>query len=229
MAARERTPEHGLAQAVMAASTASSRKTGSVSTSSTFRPSAGMERSGGRKCRSSQAHCRAKEPRKRFSSPPLDSPWIEPCGNRTVEASRVEPSANCHRSGARGAIAGDVFKTRKGLRIEIGNTDAEGRVILCDAPACAAEGKPALIIDLAALNGAARVALGRPRGRADVHGLPVRPFVWMQFASVAPPSAARLSDPRASRRRSGAREPRSPSSARYDTRCHWNSHTSHPV
>ena len=56
--------------------------------------------------------------------------------------------------------AGDVFKTRNGLHIEIGNTDAEGRVILCDALAFAAEGKPALIIDLATLTGAARVALG---------------------------------------------------------------------
>ena len=55
---------------------------------------------------------------------------------------------------------GDVFKTRKGLHIEIGNTDAEGRVILCDALAYAAEGKPELIIDLATLTGAARVALG---------------------------------------------------------------------
>ena len=55
---------------------------------------------------------------------------------------------------------GDVFKTRKGIHIEIGNTDAEGRVILCDALAYASEGKPALIIDLATLTGAARVALG---------------------------------------------------------------------
>jgi leucyl aminopeptidase len=55
---------------------------------------------------------------------------------------------------------GDVFKTRKGLHIEIGNTDAEGRVILCDALAYGAEGKPELMIDLATLTGAARVALG---------------------------------------------------------------------
>ena len=55
---------------------------------------------------------------------------------------------------------GDVFKTRKGLHIEIGNTDAEGRVILCDALAYGAEGQPALMIDLATLTGAARVALG---------------------------------------------------------------------
>jgi leucyl aminopeptidase len=44
---------------------------------------------------------------------------------------------------------GDVFKTRSGLHIEIGNTDAEGRVILCDALAYAAEAQPDLIIDLA--------------------------------------------------------------------------------
>ncbi len=55
---------------------------------------------------------------------------------------------------------GDVFKTRKGIHIEIGNTDAEGRVILCDALAYGAEHKPALMIDMATLTGAARTALG---------------------------------------------------------------------
>jgi leucyl aminopeptidase len=55
---------------------------------------------------------------------------------------------------------GDVIKTRSGLHIEIGNTDAEGRVILCDALAYAVEAKPALLIDLATLTGAARIALG---------------------------------------------------------------------
>jgi leucyl aminopeptidase len=55
---------------------------------------------------------------------------------------------------------GDVIKTRKGIHIEIGNTDAEGRVILCDALAYGAEGKPDLMIDMATLTGAARVALG---------------------------------------------------------------------
>jgi leucyl aminopeptidase len=55
---------------------------------------------------------------------------------------------------------GDVVRTRKGLTIEIGNTDAEGRVVLCDAMAYAVEGKPDLMIDLATLTGAARVALG---------------------------------------------------------------------
>ena len=55
---------------------------------------------------------------------------------------------------------GDVIATRKGLSVEIGNTDAEGRVVLSDALALAAESKPAIIIDFATLTGAARVALG---------------------------------------------------------------------
>jgi leucyl aminopeptidase len=54
----------------------------------------------------------------------------------------------------------DIVRTRKGLTVEIGNTDAEGRLILCDALAEAATEKPALLIDLATLTGAARVALG---------------------------------------------------------------------
>lgn len=54
----------------------------------------------------------------------------------------------------------DVLKTRKGLTIEVGNTDAEGRLILCDALAEADAEKPALLVDFATLTGAARVALG---------------------------------------------------------------------
>jgi leucyl aminopeptidase len=54
----------------------------------------------------------------------------------------------------------DVISTRKGHSVEIGNTDAEGRVILCDALAEADSEKPDLIIDAATLTGAARVALG---------------------------------------------------------------------
>ena len=54
----------------------------------------------------------------------------------------------------------DIFKTRKGLTVEIGNTDAEGRLVLCDALAEAVTEDPALIIDMATLTGAARVALG---------------------------------------------------------------------
>mgnify|MGYP001810244767 CR=1 FL=1 len=55
---------------------------------------------------------------------------------------------------------GDVLPTRKGVSVEIGNTDAEGRLILCDALAEAAREKPDLLIDLATLTGAARTALG---------------------------------------------------------------------
>ena len=55
---------------------------------------------------------------------------------------------------------GDVLKSRKGLTVEIGNTDAEGRLVLGDALAKAAEGEPELILDFATLTGAARVALG---------------------------------------------------------------------
>ncbi|MBC8158954.1 MAG: leucyl aminopeptidase family protein [Alphaproteobacteria bacterium] len=54
----------------------------------------------------------------------------------------------------------DVISTRKGLSVEIGNTDAEGRLILADALAEAASQKPRFIIDFATLTGAARVALG---------------------------------------------------------------------
>ena len=55
---------------------------------------------------------------------------------------------------------GDVLPTRKGLTIEIGNTDAEGRVILSDALTEAVMEKPEVIIDFATLTGSARVALG---------------------------------------------------------------------
>ena len=55
---------------------------------------------------------------------------------------------------------GDVLKSRKGLTVEIGNTDAEGRLVLADALALADEEVPDLLIDMATLTGAARVALG---------------------------------------------------------------------
>jgi len=54
----------------------------------------------------------------------------------------------------------DVFPSRKGLTVEIGNTDAEGRLVLADALTLACEEKPDLLIDLGTLTGAARVALG---------------------------------------------------------------------
>ena len=62
-------------------------------------------------------------------------------------------SANAYRPS-------DVLATRKGLSVEVGNTDAEGRLILCDALALADEERPDLLIDMATLTGAARVALG---------------------------------------------------------------------
>jgi leucyl aminopeptidase len=55
---------------------------------------------------------------------------------------------------------GDVIETRKGLSVEIGNTDAEGRVVLSDALAFACEKQPDLVIDFATLTGAARIAMG---------------------------------------------------------------------
>lgn len=55
---------------------------------------------------------------------------------------------------------GDVLASRKGISVEIGNTDAEGRLILADALALADEDAPDLVIDMATLTGAARVALG---------------------------------------------------------------------
>ena len=54
----------------------------------------------------------------------------------------------------------DIVRARKGLTVEIGNTDAEGRLILCDALAEASTEKPELLVDMATLTGAARVALG---------------------------------------------------------------------
>ena len=84
---------------------------------------------------------------------------------------------------------GDVYRSRKGLSVEIGNTDAEGRLILADALALACEDEPGLVIDFATLTGAARVALGPDlpafftdhESLADAvmrHGGAVRDPVW---------------------------------------------------
>jgi leucyl aminopeptidase len=54
----------------------------------------------------------------------------------------------------------DVYKSRKGLAVEVGNTDAEGRLVLADALALADEERPELLVDMGTLTGAARVALG---------------------------------------------------------------------
>lgn len=55
---------------------------------------------------------------------------------------------------------GDILRSRKGLSVEIGNTDAEGRLVLGDALTRAGEARPGLVIDFATLTGAARVAVG---------------------------------------------------------------------
>ena len=54
----------------------------------------------------------------------------------------------------------DVYRSRKGLAVEVGNTDAEGRLVLADALALADEERPELLVDMGTLTGAARVALG---------------------------------------------------------------------
>ncbi len=83
----------------------------------------------------------------------------------------------------------DVLATRKGLSVEVGNTDAEGRLVLCDALAEADREDPDLIVDFATLTGAARIALGadlpamfcNDDGVAEAllaHGLAARDPVW---------------------------------------------------
>jgi len=62
--------------------------------------------------------------------------------------------------GANAYRPGEIIRTRAGITVEIDNTDAEGRLVLCDALAYAAESQPDLIVDCATLTGAARVALG---------------------------------------------------------------------
>ncbi len=75
---------------------------------------------------------------------------------------------------------------RKGLTVEVGNTDAEGRLILADALTRAAELEPALTIDMATLTGAARVALG-PQVIAVLHARG-RPGRWRSRRPRAPAS-----------------------------------------
>ena len=116
----------------------------------------------------------------------------------------------------------DVVPTRKGITVEIGNTDAEGRLILCDALFEGASEKPTMMVDCATLTGAARVALGtdlpalfcnddHPGRRAAGHRQRSR------RAGVAPAAVRRLSpharqqggrhQQRAQRRRSAAPSP----------------------
>ena len=82
---------------------------------------------------------------------------------------------------------GDILKSRKGLTVEIGNTDAEGRLVLADALALGAEENPDLMVSLATLTGAARVALGPE----------LAPFYCddEDLAAALEAAAARVADP----------------------------------
>ena len=82
---------------------------------------------------------------------------------------------------------GDVLRSRKGLSVEIGNTDAEGRLILGDALARAAEGEPELILDFATLTGAARVALGPDLPALFVNDEPLAAELLAAGEAVADP------------------------------------------
>jgi len=77
---------------------------------------------------------------------PLDLRVLVPAVENSVDGNSQRP--------------GDVWRSRKGLTVEITNTDAEGRLVLADALALASEEQPDLIVDFATLTGAARVALG---------------------------------------------------------------------
>ncbi|MEM0985487.1 MAG: leucyl aminopeptidase family protein [Pseudomonadota bacterium] len=103
---------------------------------------------------------------------------------------------------------GDVLNTRKGLKVEIDNTDAEGRLILCDALARAEDSDPDLILDFATLTGAARVALGPDlapfytrdpaladamRAASETTGEPVWEMpLWMPYRDMLSSSVADL-------------------------------------
>ncbi|MFP5330541.1 MAG: leucyl aminopeptidase family protein [Alphaproteobacteria bacterium] len=85
--------------------------------------------------------------------------WLVTSARLPVRLHLLIPAVENAISG--GAIRpGDIVRSRKGLSVEIDNTDAEGRLILADALARAEEDKPELIVDFATLTGAARIALG---------------------------------------------------------------------
>jgi leucyl aminopeptidase len=77
---------------------------------------------------------------------PIDLRVLIPAVENSVDGNALRP--------------GDVWRSRKGLTVEITNTDAEGRLVLADALALASESEPDLLVDFATLTGAARVALG---------------------------------------------------------------------
>lgn len=85
---------------------------------------------------------------------------------RMIMASKLPVNLRVLIPAVENSVSGDSFRpmdilsTRKGLTVEVGNTDAEGRLVLGDALTLACEEKPELLIDFATLTGAARVALG---------------------------------------------------------------------
>jgi leucyl aminopeptidase len=85
--------------------------------------------------------------------------WLVAIARLPVRLHLLIPAVENAVSGA-ALRPGDIVKSRKGLNVEIDNTDAEGRLVLADALAKAGEDGPKLIIDFATLTGAARVALG---------------------------------------------------------------------
>ena len=85
--------------------------------------------------------------------------WLIIAARLPVRLHLLIPAVENAVSGA-AVRPGDIVASRKGLHVEIDNTDAEGRLILADALTKAAEGEPELIVDFATLTGAARVALG---------------------------------------------------------------------
>ena len=82
---------------------------------------------------------------------------------------------------------GDIIDTRKGLTVEIGNTDAEGRVILSDALALACEEGAEVVIDFATLTGAARIALGADLPPVFSNDEDVAQGIWMAGDAVQDP------------------------------------------
>ena len=82
---------------------------------------------------------------------------------------------------------GDILTTRKGLTVEIDNTDAEGRLLLCDALALADEEKPELIVDFATLTGAARSAVGTEISAMFTHSDLIAEKLYKQGESNADP------------------------------------------
>ena len=130
---------------------------------------------------------------------------------------------------------GDVLTSRKGITVEIGNTDAEGRLVLADALALADEEAPELLVDMATLTGAARVALGPdlPPFYTDDDALGRRPGAPCGRGRAIRCGACRCGSPttRSCRRRSptSTMSPRTASPARSPRRCSCSASSRRPA